>query len=619
MANKLTQAEITFLLDEIKSCEERQRRELIERWQYPLLVSYYEGLLRLEPDSQDRNATRKTVSAIINKHFPKTNVLISEIMFQTPDILAEPTKPFVVKGNIELDVEVGAPLMGAALKYGYDKTGSQEENRVALFDMIYAGYCAVEVDQIRRKKNDDNLLNFPTDEEMKDRSTGMIGRVKESVKNLMRPKNAEEAEEKMSKEAPDEKQAYATVNETYVRRWDPLNILFDWQAKTFKESRYIIKKRIMSRSKFNTEFPKFKDKVASGKFLDFSMHQHEREKQSVIVYEMQIKRKNDEYVTVMLTPTLRDNILDMFKRPYTTNGFNIKIGTLHKYGKIYPVPIARINKTLSDEMNEYIYSWKEIGERNVPKFLVNTKKVKADGISALRSRNVNDIVDIDGAVQGAVEPLKATSFSNDNKDLFAVFQGEQDKTWNVSDSKVGGTQKAKFATELQIQEAGFQQTTIDIQEGLRKLIQEELDTMKDIIATFWDGEFFIKVTGGEKPEWYVPDVIGGVVTNPLAEMLSADYHIKVDIDKAFRPNTEKQKSDLVLLMRELISQPMQLILAAQGRQLSSKFLDKIVTKFGQDPELMFEEAQQPAEGEGLAPGNVPEEMIAEEAINQAGV
>jgi len=227
VANKLTQAEITFLLDEIKSCEERQRRELIERWQYPLLVSYYEGLLRLEPDSQDRNATRKTVSAIINKHFPKTNVLISEIMFQTPDILAEPTKPFVVKGNIELDVEVGAPLMGAALKYGYDKTGSQEENRVALFDMIYAGYCAVEVDQIRRKKNDDNLLNFPTDEEMKDRSTGMIGRVKESVKNLMRPKNAEEAEEKMSKEAPDEKQAYATVNETYVRRWDPLNILFD--------------------------------------------------------------------------------------------------------------------------------------------------------------------------------------------------------------------------------------------------------------------------------------------------------------------------------------------------------------------------------------------------------
>jgi len=607
---KLSPVEVQFYLSEAKSSEERQKRELIQRWKYPTVVSYYEGDLLIEPNSKDVGVANRQASAIINKHFPKTNVLISEIMFQNPDIIADPTKPFAFKGDKEINVEEGAPLMRGALIYGYEKQGLQEENRMALFDMLYAGYSAVEIDHIKSKRDAGiGVTNIPDDKEFEERRTGIVGKVKEGVKRVKSALSTEkQAEDKLAKEAPPENEAYADVSKTYGRRWDPLNILFDWQAKTIKESRYIIKKRVISKSKFDAEYPKFKDKVQAGKFMQYGMHNADKEKQSVVVYEFQVKKQNAEnpditdYWTIVVTPTLLDETLDMFKRPYTTNGFNIKIGTLHKYGKIYPVPVAKINKVLSDEMNEYIYNWKDVAERNVTKYVRDTKKVKEDGVDALRSNKTNDVIDVDGNPENAIVPLKPTSLSNDNKELIAVFQAEQDKTWNVSDSRTGGQQKAKFATELQIQEAGFQSSTLDIQEGLRKLIQEELETEKDIIVTFWDSEIFIKVTGGPKPEWYKPLTLGGVVINPLSEMLTADYHIKVDVTKAFRPNTEKEKNDLVLLLRELISEPMQIILATPseefptGRQLSPQFLNKIIQKFGQDPEVMFEEKQQAPEG-----------------------
>ena len=65
-------------------------------------------------------------------------------MYQNPDILVEATNPMA---------EEDLPLMKAALKYGWDKTNALIENRVALFDMLYAGYCAVEVDILPELKN----------------------------------------------------------------------------------------------------------------------------------------------------------------------------------------------------------------------------------------------------------------------------------------------------------------------------------------------------------------------------------------------------------------------------------------------------------------------------------
>ena len=40
---KLNAAEVKFYLQEAQSCENRQLKELIQRNNYPLLLSYYEG------------------------------------------------------------------------------------------------------------------------------------------------------------------------------------------------------------------------------------------------------------------------------------------------------------------------------------------------------------------------------------------------------------------------------------------------------------------------------------------------------------------------------------------------------------------------------------------------
>jgi hypothetical protein len=413
---KLTRSEISFWADEIKSCEARQKKELVDRWKYPTLISYFEGDLLVEANPYRRGAGNQKMLAIINKHFPKTNVLISELMFQNPDFICDPTKPYIERespmGVERIDLEANAPLMDAAITYGYDKIGLQEENRLALFDMFYAGYSAVEVDQIIEDEEPQTDMMLPGEEEIESRERGVLGGMIDNIKKAINGKD--EAENQVEAEAADERESYSTTSKTYGRRWDPMNILFDWKADRVKDCRYIIKKRILSKSKFDAEFPEFKDKVTAGQLLDYAQHANDCEKKSVVVYEIQIHKKGNEYWTLKVTPTLTDSELSYFKRPYTTNGFNLKIGTLHKYGKIYPVPVARINKVLADEMNEYLYNWKDVAERNVPKFVRDINKVGADGLDALRSNRANDVIDVDGNPTSAVTPLQPTNLSNDN-------------------------------------------------------------------------------------------------------------------------------------------------------------------------------------------------------------
>src|SRR3990167_10527450 len=142
---KLSLAEIRYWLEEAKSCEERQRYELIQRNNYPFLINYYEGIEKISPTSIYVSAAQ--VYSIISEYFPNTNSLISEIMYQNPDISAEATKPFETlqsyqkfqqafpEGGITPEM-----LMATALKFGFKKLEALIENRVALFDMLYAGY-----------------------------------------------------------------------------------------------------------------------------------------------------------------------------------------------------------------------------------------------------------------------------------------------------------------------------------------------------------------------------------------------------------------------------------------------------------------------------------------------
>ena len=219
--SKLSQSEVKYWLEEIKSCESRQDKELKQRNNYPFLINYYEGRLRLNP-MHPHVATHEFAS-IINDYFPSINSLISEIMYQNPDIIvdaAKPTASIIDRQTGQptiIDVEAQAPLMKSAIQYGQEKTEMLVENRVGLFDMIVAGFCAIEVNHIVSREE---TANLPNEEQMKQR----IPLVQKVVNALKKTKTTEEADEKLESQR-DDKQAFST-EKTYVKRWNPLDILF---------------------------------------------------------------------------------------------------------------------------------------------------------------------------------------------------------------------------------------------------------------------------------------------------------------------------------------------------------------------------------------------------------
>lgn len=570
---KLTAPEIKFWQSEAKSCEERQQIELIQRNNYPFLVNYYEGIETI--DVNYPHVASKQKMLIINEFFPNTNALISEIMFQNPDIMLEATKPAS---------EEDLPLMRSALTYLWDHADGLVENRVALFDMLYAGYSAVEVDIMPAK------IQEQADTTPAEAPKSVFDQFAKGIKKAL---NVEEAEANLAKLSPPMETPFATAQGSYIRRYDPLDVPLDWRAERVKDRRYNLKKVWMSKAEFDAKYPKFKDKVDSEeKKFEFSKHDMDMHNRKVLLHEFQVRLKDNQFQTILINSAVRNEAIDTFMRPYTTNGFNMKIGTLHKYGKLYPKSYAQINKTMQDEMNHYVRHMMEVAERNVPKRMYDKNKVKTDGLEAMKNPNVNENCPVDGNTAGAVTELQPTHVSFENKELLGIFQDQKNKLWTVSEPRIAGKSQAEFATEIAIQESAFQSQNIDIQEGLRLLIQSELETGKDLIATFWDNELFLKVTGSEKMKWYEPVLVESpsepgrqIVQNPLSELLTADYDIKIDIASAARKNRNQELQTMFFFMTQLT----QILptLNAQGQTINVDEIRKIAKEFGWNPDTIF--------------------------------
>jgi len=601
---KLNASEINFWLSEARSCEQRQQQELLHRNNYPFLINYYEGFDRAEAPHPHLNTHQRL--AIINEHFPNTNALISEIMYQNPDIVVDAAKP---------EAEEGEDLMKAALSYWFDKSHAIVENRVALFDMLYSGIGCIEVGQYNPGTGSKKDL-LPSEQDLAKRKTLM-----ERATGIFKRKDEKAAEEALEKAQPPKESSTATNTGTYIRRWDPVNVPLDWRAERIIDRRYNLKKVWMSPEEFNITYPKFAGRVtdSNGRFR-YSMHEKESRSGKMFVYEFQIKKKDGSYWNLVIAPSILEEELDMFKRPYVTNGFDMKIGTLHKYGRLYPTSMAQINKKMSDEMNEYIRFQAEVAKRNIPKYLVDGKKIKHAAKESLKSTKVNDIVEADGPPTGTIIPLVPTPVSNENKEQFALFQTRSEKGWGVSTSRLQGKANEKFATGLKIQEAGFQEKTADIQEGLRFFIQEQLDSGKDLIATFWDKPIFFKITGKEKMSWYEPQTAVNPMTgqemvlNPLSDLLTGDYWVKVDISSALRPNKERKRNEAILFIKELAG--LLPLFQAQGKTINTDEIAKISKQFGFTPEVLFVDAPPPPDPNAVQAG---EEQISpeEDAERQA--
>lgn len=592
----LTVMEVKFWQNEAKSCEERQKIELIQKNNYPFLINYYEGIEKI--DALYPHVSAQQQYAIINEYFPNTNALISEIVFQNPDILLEATKP---------DAEEDSPLMKSALNYFWDKAEGLIENRVALFDMLYAGYCAIEVDIIPKQKKESLDLSLKTEE----KPQGLISKTANAIKKAL---NLDEVEETLAKLSPPIEANFATAQGTYIRRYDPLDVPLDWRAERVKDRRYNLKKIWLSKAEFDIKYPEFAGKISADEYkFEYSKHDFLMHNSKVLLYEFQARMRDNQYLTIVISPQINTSEIDMFIRPYTTNGFNMKIGTLHKYGKLYPCSIAQINKKMQDEMNHYVRHLMDVAERNVPKYLTDKNKVKVDGKEALRSNLVNDIVEVDGNISGAVTPLQPTQASYENKELLAIFQNQKNKLWTVSESRISGKSQADFATELAIQDSGFKTSQIDIQEGLRFLIQQELETGKDLIVSFFDEAVFLKVTGHSKMKWYEPKLVTDpnnperqIVLNPLSELLTADYEIKIDIASAGRKNRDVQ----LKLMTDFILNLVKIrdLLQSQGKDINVEEIVRVSKEFGWNPDKLlidFKPAEQPSvpavTGETISP------------------
>lgn len=590
---KLTTPEIRFWLDEAKSCEDRQDRELKKKNNYPFIRKYYEGVIRRKDD--DTSVVTREKFAIINEHFPNTNALISEILFKNPDFLLEETKPFAVmlgpdgqpitdeEGQpMEIDVAKEAPFMKSAITYANRKTQSLIEYRVALFDMLYAGYGCIDINHARGTKTD-KIANLPNEEELKVREEGAIGKFFNKIKG--RAKDTGEAETNLEKSITPKDERKATPDKTYIIRREPLDILFDWRAKRLRDRRYDLMKVHMSKSEFDATYPHLADRVSAAHDIEFQHHTLDKDAKAVLLYEFQIRVRDDEYWTLILNPTLTDSEVDFFKRPYTTNGFNRKIGTLDKYGTIYPIARAQINKELSDERNEYINHMKEVAERSVPKLVADKDKVDSEAEEAVQSKRVRDIAYVNGNPQNAFWPLPETPVARENKELLGIYADQNQKQWGVSAEKVGGRTDSDFATELQIQEAGFEKQNVSTQEGLRMLYNEVNETLKDIIAELWDQEVYFKVTGGLKPQWYTPIVKGGRVINPLSEMLTNDYHVVTDISTALRPNKQREAVEQLNFLKQLDA--LTTMMAMQNKMINIEEISRISKQFGFNPETLL--------------------------------
>jgi len=613
MPGKLNTVEVKFWLSEAKSCEDRQRIELIQRNNYPFLVNYYEGIERLD-DLHPHVATSHKL-AVINEYFPNTNSLISDIMFKNPDILLDALKP---------QAEDDTPLMKSALTYFFDKAEGLIENRVALFDMIYAGYCAVEVDFIDERKKTTGKDEGESDNVPKDRES-VFDKFKKGFKKAT---TTEEAERNLAKLSPPMETNFATVQGTYIRRYDPLDVPLDWRADRIKDRRYNFKKVWMSKAEFDVKYPKFESQVgAEERKFDFSQHAMMMHNRKVLLYEFQVRMRGGEYKTIIISPQVGTSEIDTFDRPYTTNGFNMKIGSLHKYGKLYPRSLAQVNKKMQDEMNNYVRHMMNVAQKNLPKRVADRGKVKADAIAALNNTIINDLALVDGNPTTAVVAAPHTNVSIENKELLVIFADQKAKLWSRSEPKIAGKANVKFARELNVQEAGAQSNEFDLQEGLRFLIQDELDTGKDIIASFWDGEVFLKVTGSDKMDWYEPVLVPdpnnserSIVSNPLTDILTGDYNVGIDIASARRPNRQEQLSNMSFFMNQLVQ--IRQILIDQGKDINIEEIKRISKEFGWNPDKLlvdFNPAGQPtvptAGGETIS----PEEDASREAQAQEQV
>lgn len=599
---------LSYWKKEVTASIERQRIEFIERVKFNLLIEYLEGL------------QGKDTWTIVDEFSPAIISVVSSVYYQNPTVTTE-------AGNPEADGMVQPSLMyllqhpdfrpfkltdllRGSLTYGMKKSGMKLEMQISCFDLMLAGYACVEMNVTTADEAVPTVDGKPQSDVRQNPIMDAIGDGVQSLIGMVTGKSPEsKSEDEVATDVVSTTQKDIrtdSTDQTYCKRWNPLDILFDPRAQVFNESRWIGKKIRMSLAEFNAKYPKFKGQVPVGdkNLGDMSYSQHEREenRKCVVLYEIEIKKKGPRNCILVMHPSLNES-LDYYERPIISNDFAVKYGCIDKYGKIYPMSRGKKAKRSQDDINHYMTIQFEHVDRAQRKVAVYVDGLTESGKAAQRSSDVYAIVD-KKTPQAVYEVMPAPSVVPENKEIVAKSIDTLNKQIGTTELAKSGESQNDTLGQDELQTQAFQVNVNAVQDALGDLAQELLDELKDIVLQTWDGQDYFKVTGIRGGDaWYTPEM------GPLADLLIGDYGVNVNIASAARPNPLKDRQDFMTYAQIVTSPPMIQFALMHHKQPSMEVLNSLAKKFDQNPDMIYEDALPPAligpDGQPLQPQSPP--------------
>lgn len=580
---------LNFWKSEVRSSIKRQKAEFIDRVGYEELVRYFEALQF--PGS-------KSLLAIVDEFSPAILSVITSVYYQNPTIQVEAANPEADKmiqpsliyllQHPEFKPFSLVDLLKGSLNYGMTKSGMKEENQIATFDLMIAGYACVEVNHSSTEDEPPMKdASVPSEDTVGNMMQSIVDGAKNMIGKLTGSKSPEDVEDEVMSDTQSNLRTDFT-DKTYCKRYNPLDILFDPRADVFKESRWVGKKVRMTVSEFNSKYPKFKGKVlasSSESFgVEYSEHNSKENKKSVILYEIEIKKKGPRNCILVLHPAL-DEPVDYYEKGIITNNFSIKYGCIDKYGKIYPMSRGRKAKGPQDDINHYMTIQFEHVDRAQRKIAVYFEGLTESGKSAQRSSDVYAIVE-KTTPQAIYEPMPAPSVVPENKEIVAQMKDSINRSVGTTELAKGGKSQNDTLGQDQLENQSFQVNVNSVQDALQDLCDQEIDELKDIQQQVWDGDDYFKVTGIQGGDaWYSPEM------GPLADILVGDYTVRCNISSSMRPNPAKDRADL-MEMTTFITSPLIVQFAQMhGKMPSMEPLNNLVKQYNMNPEMVFEEIQ----------------------------
>lgn len=588
---EITPEEVKYWKKKIEASKTRQKIEFRERVGYELNIKYFEAL-------QFADGMKLNQMAVVDEFSPAIISIMTTTYNQDPTVTVKPLRPESdgpVKPSLlyliqhpEFKPFSLSELMQSAIKYAMPKVGMKEEMQLADFDLLTAGFACVEMNHLSEEVSEEIPQDSTTSLEAPQNSIlskigSTIGGVVDKVRDAL---TGTEAEDKIAAETQDEKVDFTDA--TYCKRWNPLDILFDDEAIVFKDSVFIAKIVRMSIAKFNAKYPKFKGRISATSeavsTIPYASYANSENKKAVCLYELEIKKKTGRNCVLVLADGIPEHI-DYYEDPIITNDFKIKYRALDKYGKIYPMPRATKARKPQDDINHYMTIQYEHLDRAMRKIAVNMSGLTESGKSAQRSSDVYAIVE-KNSPQPVYEAMPAPSIVPENKEVVAIMKDSLNKAFQTSELGKSGKSDNEFATQDIIEQKTGEQNAAAVTDTLQDLANDLIDTLKDIIMQFWDGEDYFQVTGIKGgDQWYTPEM------GPLADILVGDFLIQADITTAAKPNPMKDRQDSLEYAAFMTSPQTMAFAQMHGKRPSMNVLNNVVKQFNQNPETAFEDLE----------------------------